>query len=509
MLAEGGQVGALRPSSLYDREAEWDDLVRFVAAPGPKLRLGLVYGRRRYGKSYLLRRLVESVGGLYHLALQEERRSALERFADAAARHQPGTPPLRFDDWSTALGHAVDALGRESRGPRVLVLDEYPYLRQGSSELDSCVQALMDEAAAGSVGSAWGSPVSVIVCGSAMSVMTGILSGSSPMRGRAALDMALAPFDYRQSRGFWGLADPAAALGVDAIVGGAAGYKDLTAAAGVPDRPDELAEWLCATVLNPSHALFREDEYLLREDPRVTVEAPYYSLLQAIAVGRASQGRIAEAVGRAPGDIVHQLNVMTTAGFVVRDDDLLTARRPAYRIADPIVRFHHLVTRRHRAMLEERRGAEVWAGAADTYRSRIIGPHFESLCRRWVDRYAAVETLGGAVSTARRVQVNDRSRRQSFELDVAAATAPAGSSSPRQTTVQVLGEAKASRLDIEDLARLDRIAELIGGRDLVSLASSARRLLFSVQGFSPELMASARRRSDVDLIDLDRLYNGS
>ena len=36
---------------------------------------------------------------------------------------------------------------------------------------------------------------------------------------------------------------------------------------------------------------------------------------------------------------------MTTAGFVVRDHDLLISRRPTYRIADLIVRFHHLVTR--------------------------------------------------------------------------------------------------------------------------------------------------------------------
>ena len=498
-----------RPPSLYDREAEWDDLTRFMSAPGPMLRLGLVYGRRRYGKSFLLRRLVESAGGMYHLALQEERRTALERFADTVSRLQSGSPPLRFDDWSAALNYAVDLLGGQGGGPRVLVLDEYPYLRQASSELDSCVQALMDEAAGGGLGSTWQAPVSVIVCGSAMSVMTDILSGTSPMRGRASLDMALAPFDYRQSRGFWGIADPATALNVDAVVGGAAGYKDLTAAAGVPTRPEELAEWLCATVLNPSHALFREDQYLLREDPRVTVEAPYYSLLQAIASGRASQGRIAEAVGRAPGDIVHHLNVMTTAGFVVRDDDLLTARRPAYRIADPIVRFHHLVTRRNRAMLEERRAAEVWAGAADTYRSRIVGPHFESLCRRWVDRYAADETLGGPVAPARQMQVNDRQRRQSFELDVVAASSLPGAGRPRRTTVQLLGEAKASRLGTEDLTRLDRIAELLDEHKAVSLAPTARKLLFSIQGFSTDLEATARHRPEVELIDQARLYEGT
>ena len=497
-----------RPPSLYDREREWDDLVGFLTATGPNLRLGLLYGRRRYGKSYLLRRLVESVGGVYHLALQEERRSSLGRFADTVSRHQPGAPPLRFDGWSAALSYVVDFLGTQATEPTVLVLDEYPYLREASSELDSCLQALMDEAAAGSLGSAWKAPVSVIVCGSAMSVMTGILSGTSPMRGRASLDMALAPFDFRQAGGYWGITDPEAAFEVDAIVGGAAGYKDLTASAGVPERLSEVADWLCATVLNPSHALFREDEYLLREDPRVTVEAPYYSLLQAIAAGGASQGRIAESVGRSPGDIVHQLNVMTSAGFVVRDDDLLTARRPVYRIADPIVRFHHLVTRRSRAMLEDRRAAEVWAGAVETFRSRIVGPHLESLCRRWVDRYAAPDTLGGLVAPPRRLQVNDRSRRQSFELDVASVSAADATAGSHHTTVQVLGEAKAKRLGSEDLTRLDRIAELLDARPTVSVSSVARRLLFSIRGFSADLQSAAKHRGDVELIDLDRLYGG-
>ena len=499
-----------KPPSLYDRESEWDDLTGFVSAAGPRLRLGILYGRRRYGKSYLLRRLQESVGGLYHLALQEERRSALDRFAAAVASVQAGDPPLRFDDWSAALGYAAAALGDREPKPQVLVLDEYPYLRQGSAELDSAVQALMDEAAGGDLGSGWKAPVTVIVCGSAMSAMTGILSGTSPLRGRAALDMPLAAFDYRQSRRFWGIEDPAVAFAIDAVVGGAPGYKDLTAAAGVPSRPEDLAEWLSATVLNPSHALFREDEYLLREDPRVTAEAPYYSLLQAIAGGRASQGRIAEAAGRSPGDIVYHLNVMTTAGFVVRDEDLLTARRPAYRIADPIVRLHHLITRRHRAMLEDRRAAQVWASAGDTFRSRIVGPHLEWVCRRWVDRYAAPETLGGPVGPARRVQVNDRGRRESFELDLAAAAMPATAASARRSTViQALGEAKASLLDTAHLARLDRIAALLDQRDRVSVAPTARRLLFSLEGFTPELASEARTRHDVELVDLDRLYEGA
>jgi AAA+ ATPase superfamily predicted ATPase len=40
------------------------------------LRIAVVYGRRRQGKSYLLRRLTGAVGGLYHLATDELRAEA-------------------------------------------------------------------------------------------------------------------------------------------------------------------------------------------------------------------------------------------------------------------------------------------------------------------------------------------------------------------------------------------------------------------------------------------------
>ena len=495
-----------KPPSLYDREVEWDDLSRFVSSPRLGLRLGIVYGRRRYGKSYMLRRLVEETGGIYHLALREERRPALDRFAANLGRHLQWVPRQPFQDWSEALEQTAGLLGTRGKQPLVLVFDEYPYLQQNSPELDSAVQSLMDEAAAGRLTENWTAPVNIILCGSAMSVMTRILSGTSPLRGRATLDMPLAAFDYRQARGFWGIDNLAAAFAVDTVVGGAAGYKDLTADAGVPAHPDELPEWLAATVLNPSHALFREDDYLLREDPRVTDEAVYYSLLQAVASGRSSPTKIAEVLGRASSDIHHHMGVMTTAGFVLRQDDLLTSRRPVYRVADPIVRFHHLINRRHRARLEDRQALEVWADATATYRSQIVGPHFESICRRWTDRYASESTTGSRANRSASVQVHDGSVRQSFELDVVALRHRPQEAKMKE--LQVVGEAKAHRLDVDALARLDQLADLLASRSGVTLSPTAKRLLFSLEGFTPDLTAAARSRPDVELVDLSRLYEG-
>ncbi|MEX2278870.1 MAG: ATP-binding protein [Acidimicrobiia bacterium] len=496
-----------RPSILFDRDREWADLVSFVDHPTPRLRLGVVHGRRRFGKSFLLRRLTETLGGCYHLAFEESARPALDRFAVTVGRLYEPVASLGFEDWDQGLRSAVDLLGHRG-SPQVLVIDEYPYLRAQSRELDSVIQSLIDAATDGAVGEGWTNPVSIILCGSALSVMTELLSGTAAMRGRASLDLSLEAFDYRQAREYWGIAEPATAFGVHSVIGGAAGYRDLTAAVPNPERLDDLGDWVAQTVFNPSHALFREDEYLLREDPRITKEAVYYSIMGAVAAGKSSQSGIAAAIGKKAEEVTYHLNVLVSAGFVTRQEDLLVARNPSYRVADPIVRFHQLITRRHQALLEDRRAAGVWNIARDTHRSKVVGPHFEGICRAWTARYASGTTLGGDIGPVGTIQVNDPDTSQSFELHVATATA--STSNRKHKTLQVIGEAKGSArpCGIADLDRLDRIRALLAGRAGVTIAEGAKLLVFGFAGFDDELQTAAAARPDVELVDLDRLYDG-
>lgn len=503
---------APKPELLFDRDREWSDLAEFVTGPGGGLRLGIVYGRRRTGKSYLLRRVVDEFGGLYHLALREGRRMALARFGDAIGAIADPVRPLavRHDDWRSALETALREVARRAGGPSVVVLDEYPFLRDGSPELDSSVQSLADAAMLEGFGSDWDWPVSLVLCGSAMSVMTELLSGAAPLRGRAQLNMALAPFDYRVARRYWGISDQQTALLLDAVVGGVPGHRDLVRAIEAPASVDDLGAWMAASVLNPSHALYSEAEAALREDPRVTGTAVYYSLLQAIAAGCRTTGQIAEAVGRAAGDITYHLGVMTAAGLVERAADVLGGRRPAYRVADPIVRFHLAVSRRYRTQLEERRPAQVWAACQDAFRSRVVGPHYEELCRVWARRFATPDEIGVELADVGRHLANDARRRETFELDVVVCAPGDGEAAgPRaRRTVHAIGEAKLSRLSPADLNRLDRRAALVEANGRVRLAPRVKRLLFSATGFDPALHTAAAKRDDVELVDLERMYGG-
>ena len=114
--------------------------------------------------------------------------------------------------------------------------------------------------------------------------------------------------------------------------------------------------------------------------------------------------------------------------------------------------------------------------------------------------------MGAVIGPAHRVRVNDPQHRQSFELDIAAPSAEVDKTG--RLVLQVVGEAKASRLDLADLSRIDRLSQLLAKRDRISPSPHLKRLLFSLKGFTPTLITAAQQRTDVELVDLDRLYHG-
>jgi hypothetical protein len=104
--------------------------------------------------------------------------------------------------------------------PALVVIDELPFLSKTSPALPSIIQREL-----GPGGSGRTSSVRLVLCGSAMSVMGGLLAGQAPLRGRASLELVVQPFQYRESAEFWGITDPRLAILVHAIVGGTPAYR--------------------------------------------------------------------------------------------------------------------------------------------------------------------------------------------------------------------------------------------------------------------------------------------
>lgn len=489
-----------RPPTLFDRVTEWDALVRFATEPTTAFRIGVVSGRRRQGKSFILDEIARQVGGFYHQALEEERIPALERLgaAMAADRGLPGGS-LSFPDWPALLRALAEPA---APSPRLVVIDEYPYLLAKSPDIASAIQLAYDTSHLGRQ-----PPMRLILCGSAMSVMAGLLSGQRALRGRAILDLVVEPFDYRAAAAFWGVeGDPRLAFLLYCVVGGTPGYRDLLEM-GPPTSVADFPAWLARGVLNPSHALFRETDYLLAEEPGLTDRAIYQSALAAIAAGRTTPGAVAGALGRPETSVTHLIDGLERAHFIERADDLLRSRRPTLRITDAMLRFQHAVIRPDLHRFESRQTLAAWSDAAARFESGVVGPTFEAIARTWVSRYASTATLGGTAARIGSTVVNDPVGRSRMEIDVVALAAGSDHRAGAEPALLLIGEAKSGPgpRGVADLVRLERARELLAARARVD---RTRLAIFAAGGFTADLRAEAIRRSDVVLVDLERLYAG-
>jgi hypothetical protein len=384
-----------------------------------------------------------------------------------------------------------------------VVIDEYPYLLAKSPDIASAIQLGYDASRLGRQ-----PPLRLILCGSAMSVMAGLLSGQRALRGRAVLDLIVDPFDYREAAAFWGVqGDPRLAFLLFCVVGGTPGYRNLLEM-GPPTSVADFPAWLARGVLNPSHAMFRETDYLLAEEPSLTDRAIYQSALAAIAAGRTTSGAVAGALGRPETSVTHVIDGLERARFIERADDVFRSRRPTLRITDPMLRFQHAVVRPDFHRFESRQTLAAWSDATARFESGVAGPAFEAIARAWTSRYASADTLGGTAARVGSTVINDRAGRSRVEIDVIALEAGSDDEAGANPRLLLVGEAKSGPdpRGMADLHRLERARELLAGRARVE---RARLAIFAAGGFSADLQDEATRRSDVLLVDLERLYAGA
>ena len=481
-----------KPAHLFDRDAEWRGLVSFAADARPGATLGVVSGRRRQGKSYLLQALAEALGGIYFPALELTEAVSLRLFADELVRFS-GSPVPPFRDWTDAIPYLFRLIGDRAI---LVVIDEFPFLVKASPGLPSIIARELGPGGSGSA-----SRARLLLCGSAMSVMGGLLSGPAPLRGRAGLELLVHPFGYIDAARFWGISDPKLAMLVHSVVGGTPAYRREFVR---DDTPDDLADfdvWVIRTALNPQTPLFREARYLLAEETEIRDPSLYHSVLAAVAEGNNTSGGIAGYIGRKSNEIAHPLRVLEDSRLLVKEPDLFRSGRAKYRIVEPLITFYQAVMSRQWARLELGDGPTVWPGTRPRFLSQVAGPHFETICRAYAIA-ADPAVFGGLPGEVGSGVVPDPANRTQLEIDVVV-LAPAEPGLPRK--ILALGEAKWDRtLDLRDVERLRRARDLLAVRGFDTRDTALA--CFSGAGFSPALQAA--KTGDLRLIGLDQLYAG-
>ncbi|GIH68824.1 AAA family ATPase [Sphaerimonospora thailandensis] len=483
----------MKPEYVFDRDREWAALERFATSLGDEMRLAVVSGRRRQGKTFLLQALADTLNGFYFVAVESTSPDALRQFGTAVASYLGVEGTLAFGSWDEAITYLLDHCP-----DRLIVIDEFPYLVKADPVIPSILQREIDARGVGTRGvhRGSGSRVRLVLAGSAMSVMGKLLAGQAPLRGRASLDLVVQPFDYRMARQFWGMSDPRLALQVNAIVGGTPAYRTRFVDHEAPG--DDLDDWVIRRVLSPETPLFREARYLLSNEMEIRDEALYHAVLGAIAAGNNTRGGIAGHMERKSTDIAHPLAVLEDCQLIRKEIDPIR-KRSVYRVAEPLVTFYEAVMRPAWSQLERGWGDRVWQGSRARFASQVVGPHFEHVCRQfargreWGGEFASEVAAGVAPGSG---------RGQNIEVDVIVLAPQDGNHKRRLLSA---GEAKWSGImTLGHLRRLEQARDQLHVRGLDTRDTVLA--LYSGAGFDPALTEAAARDPHILLVDLPALY---
>ncbi len=206
----------------------------------------VVYGRRRVGKTELLKEFCTDRPHIYFLVAQEAEHRQREKFINQVTAFFDERTP-RIDGWDEAFDYPGEKLQSETV---VVVIDEFPYLVAENDSVSSYVQGFVDE-------QLQETDSMLVLCGSSVSTIESeALGHESPLYGRRTGQLDVQPFSFQQAREVidYEMVD---AVRSYAVTGGTPMYLTLF------DYGRSLAANVRSQVLSPSAVLHNEPEFLL------------------------------------------------------------------------------------------------------------------------------------------------------------------------------------------------------------------------------------------------------
>ena len=349
--------------TFYNRTDELDALESAFTSSGHEFYV--VYGRRRVGKTELLKEFGRVRPHIYFLSAQEAEDRQRDKFVQTVADHFDDRVP-QIEGWDEAFDYLGDKLTEEQV---IITIDEFPYLLEQNESLPSYLQSFVDERLQNTNSM-------LVLCGSSVSTMeSDVLGHESPLYGRRTGQIDLAPFSFSQASDVIAY-DIEDAIRSYAVTGGTPMYLTLFDY----DRP--LGENIREEILSPTAVLYDEPEFLLRTELRNP--ARYMSILEAVATGHTTPNEIAGATGIDSGPLSKYLQTLRQLRLIDRSVPVTASakqsKRSRYRVADEFLRFWFRFVEPNRSSIEQA-PTIVHDGTIEPHLPDHVATTFEDVCQ--------------------------------------------------------------------------------------------------------------------------------
>lgn len=346
----------------------------------------IIYGKRRVGKTELIKQFIKGKEAVYFLAdkrtcleqLRELGRIVGDMFNDDILKNRG------FEDWLEVFTY----LKKHKKDKFVFAIDEYPYLVETDKSISSIFQKGWDQTLKNS-------GIFMVLSGSSIGMMESeVLAYKAPLYGRRTGQILIKPLSFNKMRGFFPGKGFDEILSIYTITGGIPAYILQW------DPVLSADENIKQKIFLNTEFLHNEVEFILKEEFREPKN--YLSILRAISCGKRKFGEIVNETGLEKNILTKYLMTLERLQIVekevpVTEDNLHKSRKGLYTITDNFFRFWFQYVFPYKSDLEIQRFDEVLRKMRDGFKM-LESVIYETVCRHMIqdfrDEFFVFERIG-------------------------------------------------------------------------------------------------------------------
>jgi AAA+ ATPase superfamily predicted ATPase len=440
----------------------------------------VIYGRRRIGKTEILKNFVSDKKHIYYSAIETVDKHQLELFSKAILK---GTEFEKFISTFNSWEEAFEFLANQSIDQRVLlVIDEFPYMVNGNPSIPSILQNIWDF-------NLKDSQLMLILCGSSMAFMEKeLLSAKNPLYGRLTGTYKVEELTVYETD----------ELLKDVPFEGVVEYYGIFG--GVPhyliqiDQSMSFFENIERIALKRGSILFNEVEFLLRQELREVMS--YFTVIQAIALGSTTINEIEQKSAIDRTKLTYYLNNLIELGLVEKEypvnmpiEQMAKSRKGLYYLKDSYFRFYFTYMFPYMSELIDSGTHHIVESIIKPDLNRFMGSVFEKVCKQFMTK------LKGEGHAPFYFTKLGRWWEKAEEVDMVAFD---------QDRNLLIGECKWTSSPVGTKI-LHKMIDL--NIQIMPDAKETWYFIFSKSGFANDLVETSKTDSNIKLITLDEMGN--
>ena len=388
----------------YGRKIERKKLCTMFQTDGQMI--SLIYGRRRIGKSELIKQVLKEteIKSIYYECKQTTEQNNVDSLAELIGELFEFPKPA-FENMEVLLQFLFQKAEKEQL---ILVLDEYPYLRENSKGLDSILQSVIDHYKDTS-------NMKLIVCGSYVDTMKALLEKQNPLYGRIDLTLNLKPMDYYESALFYSEFSDEDKVRLFSVFGGIPYYNRLI------DSGKSVRDNIIDLIASPGARLENEvSMYLNSEISKITNANEVF---EALAKGFSRYKDILNQSNVSSGpaliDILDKLMRMDVVAKEAPINDENNKKKSGYFISDNLSLFYYKYIFRNMSRLNIM-DPDVFYDRyiSEDFETKYVPKSFERICKQYLIRKNRKGLIDEIFEKIGKYYYDDPAEKKNGEFDI-------------------------------------------------------------------------------------------